>query len=562
MMDRLPIADTAEVVIVGAGAAGLFAALSLAPRRVIVLSAFPLAEGCASALSQGGIAAAVGAPDTVFSHAADTIKAAAGTADIDVAQAITADAPAYVRLLKKYGVRFETDARGNFALSREACHAHRRVLKAQAADGFGRELMRALAQAVRHCPSIVFISGVSAERILRERGDRMGAVAGVLARRATDGKPVIYAAPAVVLATGGIGGLYQDTTNPLSALGRGLAMAARAGAVLSDLEFVQFHPTALDIGESPAPLATEALRGEGAYLVNNFGKRFMQPCHKMGELAPRDVVSRALFAERRQGHKTYLDCRHIDVSHFPALVSACARAGLDPSRDLVPVMPAVHYHMGGIATDLRGRTSIDGLWACGEVAATGLHGANRLASNSLLEAVVMAGRVAKDIAILPPGRLQQLQVPKDLRAPMQFFEMEKERQELRRVLSAYVGVTRNEQGLRRAIHEIDSIARAAQGGDAMLADMALVARMIAVAALLRTESRGAHSRTDYPHADKSWQRRSFLTLKQADAITLPAPVLVRAEENIDVDIMVGLCENDIEDKCIVPLTQTMLEKSA
>lgn len=530
MTDNLPIADTAEVIIVGAGAAGLFTALSLAPRRVIVLSEFPLAAGCASVLSQGGIAAAVGVQDTVFSHAADTIKAAAGTADIDVAQAITADAPAYIRLLEKYGVRFERDGSGNFALSREACHARRRVLKVRAADGFGRELMRALAQTVRNCPSIVFISGVSAERVLRERGDRMGAISGVLARCVTDGKPVIYAAPAVVLATGGIGGLYQDTTNPLSAQGRGLAMAARAGAVLSDLEFVQFHPTALDIGENPAPLATEALRGEGAYLVNNLGERFMQTYHKAGELAPRDVVSRALFTERKQGRKTYLDCRHINVSHFPALVSACARAGIDPSHDLVPVMPAVHYHMGGIVTDLRGRTSIDGLWACGEVAATGLHGANRLASNSLLEAVVMAGRAAKDIANLPSGRLQQLQIPKDVRAPVQFFEMEKEREDLRRIVSAYVGVTRSEQGLRKAIYEIDLIAGAAQGGDAILVDMALVARMIAVAALLRTESRGAHNRIDHPRAEKSWQRRSFLTLKQADAIALPVYTTTKAEE--------------------------------
>ena len=391
------IKDKADVVIVGSGAAGLFAALTLAPRRVLVLSEKPLGGICASAWSQGGIAAAVGKEDTTDSHIADTLKAAAGTADTEVVRTLVEAAPRYIQMLDKLGVKFERDEEGAYKLSREACHARRRVLKAAAGDGFGAEMMRALVEAVRQTPSIVFVEGVSAERLIRREGATMGPIQGVLCRRLADGKPVVYAAPAVLLATGGIGGLFAATSNPLHAIGRGVAMAARAGAVLSDLEFVQFHPTVLDIGEDPAPLATEALRGEGAHLLNSRGERFMLDYHEAAELAPRDVVSRGIFAQMQKGQKVYLDCRHIDTAHFPALISASARAGLNPKRDLIPVMPAVHYHMGGVATDLNGRASIHGLWVAGEAAATGLHGANRLASNSLMEAVVMGGRAAEDM---------------------------------------------------------------------------------------------------------------------------------------------------------------------
>ncbi len=378
----------ADVVIVGSGAAGLFAALTLAAdkkangtqTRIMVLSEKPLGGVCASAWAQGGIAAVVAPEDTTDSHIADTLKAAAGTADIAAVRTLVEAAPRYVEVLAKYGVRFERDENGAFRLNREACHACRRVLKAAAADGFGAEMMRALSEAVRQTPEIEFVAGVSAERLLREGGERAGAVSGVLTRRLDDQAAVVFLAKAVLLATGGIGGLFAATTNPLHAIGRGVAMAARAGAVLSDLEFVQFHPTALDIGEDPAPLATEALRGEGAYLLNSRGERFMLDYHEAGELAPRDVVSRGIFAQMQKGQKVYLDCRHIDTAHFPALISASARAGLNPQRDLIPVMPAVHYHMGGIATDLSGRSSLEGLWAAGECAATGLHGETGLAA--------------------------------------------------------------------------------------------------------------------------------------------------------------------------------------
>lgn len=527
---------TSDVLIVGAGAAGLFAALTIArsepARRITVLSEKPLGGICASCWSQGGIAAAVATEDSTASHAADTMKAAAGTADAQMVNMLTSEAPHYIQLLEDYGVKFEKDEQGTYKLSREACHAYRRVLKAAAGDGFGRELMRALTEAVRHTPVIRFVDGVSAERILRRDGAGMGAIEGVLCRR-TDGTAAYFMAPAVLLATGGVGGLYAATTNPLGAVGRGIAMAARAGAVLSDLEFVQFHPTALDIGEDPAPLATEALRGEGAYLVNARGERFMLDYHEMGELAPRDVVSRGIFAQIQKGQKTYLDCRHIDVSHFPALIQACARAGINPQRDLVPVMPAVHYHMGGVATDMQGRSSVHGLWVAGEAAATGLHGANRLASNSLMEAVVMGGRAAADIARFLKGRKKDgLNARRQMPALAAFTrELTAEREMLRQIMTDQLGVIRHANGMRQALRDIAAIETAAKGVDPRVTDMALVARMIAACAIARTESRGGHCRSDYPQPLRAWQKRTFVTLKDIDRATFETLQMpARAEE--------------------------------
>jgi L-aspartate oxidase len=513
------IKDKADVVIVGSGAAGLFAALTLAPRRVLVLSEKTLGGICASAWSQGGIAAAVDKDDTTESHIADTLKAAAGTADMQAVRTLVEEAPRYIQMLDKLGVKFEKDETGAYKLSREACHARRRVLKAAAGDGFGAELMRALVEAVRQTPSIVFVEGVSAERLIRREGAAMGPVQGVLCRRLSDNRAVVYAAPAVLLATGGLGGLYAATSNPLHAIGRGIAMAARAGAVLSDLEFVQFHPTVLDIGEDPGPLATEALRGEGAHLVNSRGERFMPDYHEMAELAPRDIVSRGIFAQIQKGQKVYLDCRHIDTAHFPALLQAAGRAGLNPKRDLIPVMPAVHYHMGGVATDLHGRSSVHGLWVAGEAAATGLHGANRLASNSLMEAVVMGGRAAEDITkfvriVKEPLRIDLKSLPK-----LPVSNMEAEREELRHIMTDLVGVIRHEKSMKDAVRELAAIGAAAEGRDAKTADMALVARMIAVSALRRQESRGGHCRSDFPQAVRAWQKRSFVTLKEVEALT-------------------------------------------
>jgi len=527
------IEDSAEIVIVGAGAAGLFSALSLAPKRVIILNKEPLGGVCASAWAQGGIAAAVGEKDTVFSHVSDTIKAAAGTADAKVVRVLISEAPLYVKILEKYGVRFERDSAGAFRLSREACHSRRRVLKAIAGDGFGHELMRALTEAVRKTPSIVFIEGITVERIIHRNGADKRSVQGVLCRQAKGNRQIVFAAPAVILATGGIGSLYAATTNPSGSVGRGVAIAARAGALLSDLEFMQFHPTALDTGENPAPLATETLRGEGAILLNSLGERFLPKYHKMAELAPRDVVSRAIFEQLQNGRKVFLDCRHVDVAHFPALLQACARVGLDPKHDLVPIFPAAHYHMGGVATDINGRTSVPGLWACGEVAATGLHGANRLASNSLIEAIVMGGRAAADIQNYENYSTKEAQIDiETLPILPQTHTIQSEKEALRHIMTDLVGVVRHERDMIKALRNIVNIERKAEGVDSQLVDMALVARMVIVSALLRTESRGGHYRSDYPTPVKSWRKRSFVTLKEIDTLTFDTLMPNMEMENI------------------------------
>jgi len=516
---KITIDKTVNVIVVGAGAAGLFTALSLADQhQVLVLSNKKLGGICASCWAQGGIAAAVGPEDAPKKHQEDTLKAGAGTTSSAVARQLTEAAPHYIQILDKIGVAFEKNAEGHYKLSREACHGQRRVLKVKAGDGFGKELMRTLVEAVSQHPNIEVLEEVDAEKLLRATDERTGDVQGVLVKRQKDSRKLVLLAKAVVLATGGIGGLYEYTTNPIGAVGRGVAMAARAGAVLADLEFVQFHPTALDIGEDPAPLATEALRGEGAFLVNSRGERFMQKNHKMAELAPRDVVSRGIFDQIQKGQRVYLDCRHILVENFPALLEACARHNLDPKIELIPVMPATHYHMGGIATDLQGRTSLSGLWACGEVAATGLHGANRLASNSLMEAIVMGGMAAEDINIYLEHKKDPVEVSADqLKFLPESTWLEACVATIRHLMSEKVGVIRNGRDLEQSMVDFYDLEKLAEPLDAAVADMALMARLITTTAYLRKESRGGHCRQDYPTAEEQWQHRTFFTLKKANA---------------------------------------------
>ncbi len=509
-----------DIVIVGAGLAGLFTALELAPLPVTVISAAPLGEGASSVWAQGGIAAAVGEGDTPEAHAADTIVAGAGLVDAGAARLIADEAPGRIHDLLRYGVPFDRSLEGSYVLSREAAHSAERVVRVTG-DRAGAAIMQALIAAVRGTPSIRVLEGYEAEDLILKE-NRVAGVRLIRGVERGNGNYELMPAAAVVLATGGIGGLYAVTTNPAYARGEALAMAARAGATIADAEFVQFHPTALDFGRDPAPLASEALRGEGALLVNGEGHRFMPTLHQDAELAPRDIVARGVFAEIRAGRGAYLDCRKAIgdsfAEKFPTVFRYCSEAGLDPRHDLLPIVPAAHYHMGGIATNLDGRSSLPGLWAVGEVACTGVHGANRLASNSLLEAVVIAGRTAGDITRLAetadslgpvtPRKINGGTVVADRHLRSVLLGR------IRETMSDCVGVIRDRAGLRRALDTVTDIEASAKG-DIILANMALASRLIAGAALLRDESRGAHFRSDFP-AEALTVQHSLLTLSQLD----------------------------------------------
>jgi L-aspartate oxidase len=509
-----------NILIIGGGLAGLFCALKLAPRPVTVLASAPIGEGASTAWAQGGIAAAVAEGDTAEAHARDTIAAGAGLVDEDVARGMAEEAGERLHDLLSHGVPFDKDLQGRLAVSREAAHSARRIVRVQG-DMAGGAIMAALADAVRRTPSIHVLEGLSAEELVTANG----AVIGAKARDMT-GRLVTLPASAVVLATGGIGHLYAVTTNPAEARGIGLAIAARAGAMLADTEFVQFHPTAIDIDRDPAPLATEALRGDGAVLVNGKGERFMRKLHPDGDLAPRDVVARGVFAEIAAGRGAFLDAREAIgtsfMARFPTVYASCMAAGINPARDLIPIAPAAHYHMGGVAVDARGRSSVAGLWAAGEVACTGAHGANRLASNSLLEAVVFGARIAQDIGGInlqtPPASITKVAAADSV--------PEMRDDELRKIMSAHVGVIRDAEGLSRAIAQISRIEL--EASSPVLRNMATAALLIATAAWRRRESRGAHYRSDYPQPDKAQARRAFMTLHDARAIAERAAALPAA----------------------------------
>jgi L-aspartate oxidase len=491
-------------VIIGGGLAGLMTALALAPQPVTLLTKAPLGFEASSVLAQGGIAASIGADDEVSLHLADTLAAGDGLCDDEVAAAILAAAPAAIEELVRLGVAFDRDSNDRIVLGLEAAHSRRRIVHA-GGDATGRGIIRALASKVYQTPSITVIEATTARRLVVEDN----AVTSLLGD--TDRGPVLFATDRVVIATGGIGGLFLHGTNPAGSFGQGLALAARAGAVMADLEFIQFHPTALDNGSFPLKLISEAVRGEGAIIVDEKGERFMADMPG-AELAPRDIVARAVWRHMAAGHRVFLDARNVRgldfARRFPTITALCREAGIDPVTQPIPVRPAAHYHMGGISVDKSGRTSIDGLWACGEAACTGLHGANRLASNSLLEAAVCGSWVAKDIAkdIAATASIRP-------RRPRLVSDGGADRSDpapVRPILSRAAGVLRDGEGLRAAARSLYPLATSHHAAS----DPAMVGLMIVIAALRRQESRGAHGRTDFPdHANPA--RRSTLRLDDA-----------------------------------------------
>jgi L-aspartate oxidase len=492
----------APAVVVGAGIAGLSTALSLDGCALVAGGA--IGEG-SSRLAQGGIAAAIGADDSPALHAADTLRVSAGLADAGIAALVTGAAAGRIAWLRASGVDFDLGPDREPLLGREAGHTRHRIVHA-GGDRTGAAVMQALAAAARRRPDIQLLEGLELVDLVTS-----GARAAGVLLEAADGRRLAVIAPQVVLATGGVGACFERSTNPASSRGAGLAAAARRGVTLADLEFVQFHPTALAAGGDPLPLLTEALRGAGAVLLDDRGLRFMSAIHPDAELAPRDVVARSVAELELAGRQAYLDVSPITdfADRFPGSAVIARAAGIDPALQALPVTTAAHFHMGGIATDADGATHLRGLWACGEVGATGLHGGNRLASNSLLEGLVFGERIARAVraAALPPPK-GALEMPRRARLPA----MDAGRvQALRTLIGAGLGPVRDGPAMSAALEAL----RAWQPGSRAEEDMAVVARLMLAAALARRESRGAHFRADCPGLSAAAAARSFVSPEPA-----------------------------------------------
>jgi L-aspartate oxidase len=500
-------------LIIGSGIAGLYVALrshELGLKPTIITKA--RLEESNTLYAQGGIAAAIGKDDSPALHLKDTLRAGAGLVDREAARVLTFEAPARIAELVRYGVPFDT-VEGQISLGQEAAHSRRRILHA-GGDATGLSIEEALRRRV-------LAAGIEVQERTTLRALRPGGKDGPIAvlTDAEGRHPDILTSLPVVLATGGAGSLYRQSSNPSIATGEGVAIAFRAGALITDMEFIQFHPTVFWREGAPRYLITEALRGEGAVLRNHAGERFMVRLHPDAELAPRDVVSRAIDREiQRSGHPTvYLDATALPrdrlFTRFPSICRFLATYGLDPSRDLIPVTPAAHFMIGGVTTDLEGRTSVRGLYACGEVASTAVHGANRLASNSLLEGLVFGERVARQLAHPVPGspnhsgpllEISWATGEGRVGEPSVF-------EEVRDLLWEDVGIVRSASGLTSALASLQRLARASEPGrpDDLpdpVANAVLTATLIARGALTRTESRGAHYRIDHPRPRPTWVR--------------------------------------------------------
>jgi L-aspartate oxidase len=499
-----------DYLVVGAGVAGLRAAIELAQAgEVLVLAKDSLHES-SSEYAQGGIAAALSDDDEVELHEQDTLAAGDGLCDPEAVHTLVEEAPAAIQELIDWGAAFDREG-SRLLFAREGAHSRSRVLHAHG-DSTGREIARTLYEKAASLRNVQFRSYAAITDLLVADGE----VTGAQAFDESAGRLIPIQARAVLLATGGMGRVFKETTNPDVATGDGVATAYRAGALIGDIEFVQFHPTALHVTGAPRFLLSEALRGEGAYLRNAAGGRFMERYHAMAELAPRDVVSRAIVGEmEREGSPhMFLDLRHLDSGHirhrFPRIFETCLRHGVDITRDAIPVHPAAHYAMGGVRTDLEGRASLRRLYAAGETACTGVHGANRLASNSLLEGVVFgarAGRAMRECAAVP---FTEGEPPSESRFPAI------SEQDLRALAWRDCGILRSGATLQKACEFLDALPLTrcpeAGRGHYELRNMHIVSTLIARCALAREESRGGHYRSDFPHKRPEFQKHSIVSL--------------------------------------------------
>ncbi|MGD9154172.1 MAG: L-aspartate oxidase [Bacillota bacterium] len=504
--------DSAPYIVIGSGVAGLYTALELSKeRRVILITKSALMESNTN-YAQGGIAAAMGVPDSPELHYQDTMMAGAGLCNSEAVLALVYDGPEQVRRLIALGTPFDRVA-GQIALTREAAHSRPRILHADG-DATGHAVSATLVSLARRQPNITIYEHHYTLALVLNNSRCCGAVT------VHQGQVHLFLSAAVVLCTGGLGQIYGKTTNPSIATGDGMVLAYNAGAELCDLEFIQFHPTALHLQAAPPFLISETVRGEGAFLLNQSGHRFMPDYHPLAELAPRDVVARAIFAEIQKTAATYvnLDLSRIPTatirSRFPNIYETCFNYGLDITAQPIPVAPAAHYMMGGVLTDLQGQTKVPGLYAAGEVASTGVHGANRLASNSLLEGLVFGNRAARALLEKPapiPEATLDLQVCYP-RLNTDYANLKNDLTQLHHLTGQYLGIVREASGIATALASLDSDFRAEvtqltpDPQYLEFQNMLQLTRLIFQAALARTESRGGHYRADYPEPSNAWRK--------------------------------------------------------
>lgn len=512
-----------DVIVVGAGIAGLYTALQVSTYADVILISKKKLDDSNTRWAQGGIAAVTAKSDSPALHRQDTLVAGAGLCSSAAVEVLVHEGPERLKELIAYGTQFDKDDQGRYALTREGAHSKRRILHAHG-DATGAEIVRALSERVRETPQITVLEDHFVIDVVTLDQQCVGVLV-----MGPDDEIFFIQSDATVLATGGAGQLYRYTTNPEIATADGIAMAYRAGAEIKDVEFIQFHPTALYYPDAPRFLISEAVRGEGAVLRNINGERFMEQYHPLKELAPRDIVARAIVSEMERTNSTYV---YLDITHeseelikhrFPTIYKYCLQYGLDMVTDWIPVAPACHYIMGGVRTDLNGETTTSRLFACGEVSCTGVHGANRLASNSLSEAVVFGHRIAKRIKELAPITTLEpirFELPRENRT----VNARKERVKLQKLMLRHVGLKRHEKGLQKANREMERMLRFfhyALGDRESFEYLNLLntALLTTRAALLREESRGSHYRSDFPQKDDLiWRKHIIQTI--ADGVRI------------------------------------------